>query len=185
MVALPAPTACGCAATPALVASDAAPSFDPHGSAAPPWLVARRGRVVLDTDALACVIDAMPATVASLASYFTLKSRFLLGVLAAFDNLWYVACDDDCTFPARPVPVLVGCVALFAGGGMWQPQIQVRWDFCCRNWCLIFWWETFISSVMVRVNAGGPVNTRAQAIAAARQRAAAVIARLAPPAAPC
>ena len=129
--------------------------------------------------------ERMAKAMASLAGYFTLKSRFLLGVLAAFDSLWYVACDDDCTFPARPVPVLVGCVALFAGGGMWQPQIQVRWDFCCRNWCLIFWWETFISAVMVRVNAGAPVNTRAQAIAAARQRAAAVIARLAPPAAPC
>ncbi len=183
VVALPAASHCGCAAAPSSTFVDARANMPV--AAEPSWFGPALPRPGLEAEALACELDAMPFLIASLAHLFERKSRFFLHVLAYFDEYWYVACDDDCTFPGRPVPTLVGCVALIAGGGAWQPQIQVQWDFCCRNWCLVVWWETFIRSTTVTVSVGGVVNTKAQAIAAARQRAAAAIARLAAPASPC
>ena len=186
-VALPAAgRACACAAV--------APARPAAGSAA----VGPRPTVLVhcsapaapgfDAAAMKLALGKLPAAVGAWGRLLELQAQFLLRILAYFDEYWYYFCDDDCTFPGRPLPTLVAVGAVVSGGagmGAFQPTLDVRWDFCCRNWCLLLWWETFVRSVTVTVNAGAPVAGRAAALLAARRRAPRVIAALAAPANPC
>ena len=113
-------------------------------------------------------------------------SRFARGVLVYFDEYWYEACSDDCTGPsgAHVGKAIVNYSGVTAGMGAFQPTFDVQWDFCFQKWCL-FATESWVKSVVTSHNAGGTVDTKARAVAAAKARAPALFPALPWPKSPC
>jgi hypothetical protein len=59
------------------------------------------------------------------------------------------------------------------GGTTYQPVCHVDWDFCCTNWCFLFYWENFIKTVSTGPhNLGGTVRLVVGQPASAAQRVA-------------
>jgi len=59
-------------------------------------------------------------------------------------------CKDECTKSDNLVGATVINISAepIAGSTLsFQPQCFVDWDYCCTNWCLMFYWENFIITV--------------------------------------
>lgn len=104
-------------------------------------------------------------------------------------------CDDECTKSDSVVGTSVTNISAAPLAGStrtFQPQCFVDWDYCCTNWCLLFYWENFITTVtdgphklggQVRLTQGQSA-TAAQRVANTRGAAFRPIVSLTPPAKP-
>jgi hypothetical protein len=83
-------------------------------------------------------------------------------------------CDDECTKSNNLVGATVTNVSaepLQGSTRTFQPQCYVDWDYCCTNWCLLFYWENFIKTVTTGPHKlGGQVRlTQGQSATAAKR----------------
>lgn len=83
-------------------------------------------------------------------------------------------CNDDCTKSNSLVGATVTNVTaepLPGSTRSFQPQCFVDWDYCCTNWCLLFYWENFITTVTTGPHKlGGQVRlTQGQSATAAKR----------------
>ena len=56
-------------------------------------------------------------------------------------------CNDECTKGDNLVGATVTNISaepITGSTRSFQPQCYVDWDYCCTNWCLLFYWENFI-----------------------------------------
>jgi len=83
-------------------------------------------------------------------------------------------CNDDCSKSDNVVGATVTNISaepLAGSTRSFQPQCFVDWDYCCTNWCLLFYWENFITTVTTGPHKmGGQVRlTQGQSATAAKR----------------
>lgn len=102
-------------------------------------------------------------------------------------------CAAQCTATKNTLigNTLAKSYAVLVATRRYQPKMDVTWSYCCWNWCWIFWWDKWLTTVTTTHNLGAvyalktgrPIGV-AQTVA--KQRAAgANLAALTAPANPC
>jgi hypothetical protein len=81
---------------------------------------------------------------------------------------WGWPCEDSCTCGGKTSLLRVRvdtASATAAGGGALQPQITIKWSYCCSTSCLAIYTRCVIKkSVTGPHNVGNPVNGKAAAL---------------------
>ena len=102
---------------------------------------------------------------------------------------WGWPCEDQCTCAAAPTLIKVriaGVGAAPAGGGAFQPEVTIKWRYCCTVSCLIVYNRCVIKSTTTGPhNVGNPVNGRQNALNIAGRLTVAQLLRYPRPAKPC
>jgi hypothetical protein len=121
-----------------------------------------------------------------------LEFASLLLVMATGYIPWH--CTQECIGDGALLgPKLKGTHAKRLGGGWYQPQITITWEYCCYNICMLAWNNQFIDTVDSGPhNIGGTIGNPNPVVAQNRARAAAknratvrAMLRIGAPGSPC